>query len=380
MKLAFVTREYTKKGGVSRCVVELASRMAVRHEVHVFAWKWDKDLPGGEIKFHKVTCFSRPFFLHVLSFPFFCERILRRQRFDLVVAPLGDTLGADVVVAHSCHRAWIAIKKQNFAGWLGFLLNPLHWMALFLEAKALGKGTFRKIIAVSQKTKNDIIHYYRIPADDIQVIYNGVNTEEFSSQAQETYRTAIRQELKIAAEEVVFLFVGNECKRKGLGTILEAIRLPMEKASLKLLIIGAGDAHPYRELAKKLSIEKDVIFLGARADVQKYYSASDVFVFPTLLEPFGLVIAEAMASGLPVITSRNAGAAELIENGVSGLLLKNPENVGELQDKIFKLVRDAGLRKNMGLEAQRSIQNYSWEKITEQSLKVYSDILRIKLL
>jgi glycosyltransferase involved in cell wall biosynthesis len=101
-----------------------------------------------------------------------------------------------------------------------------------------------------------------------------------------------------------------------------------------------------------------------------FYAASDIFVLPTKMEPFGLVITEAMASGLPVITSRLAGAAELIKDGETGLLLNDPENPGELQDKIFKLTRDSDYRNNMGNNAAAAMQQYSWEKVKIEYEKV----------
>lgn len=378
MKLAFVTRGYTKIGGISRCVVELSSRLAKSNEVHIFAHYWDRSPEKSGVVFHRVPFMAGPFFLQVLSFAVWNRRVLAKENFDLVIAPLGDTFGADVIVAHSCHRAWIDLKRKSIAGWLAIILNPLHWVALFLEARMFKTRHYRKIIVVSRRTRDDLKRYYHLPESDIHVIYNGVNIEEFSSEVRKQYRDRIRAALHIAADELLFLFVANEFKRKGLAVLLEAVSLPVKKTSVKLLVIGNDNPRKYKKQACSLAIEKNVIFLGPCADIQKYYAASDCFVLPTVLEPFGLVIAEAMASGLAVITSRGAGAAELIKNGVSGLLVKNPANIGELQDEIFKLIHDTELRHSLGKNAQQTMKNYSWERIAKEYLSVYAEIIKEK--
>lgn len=369
MKIAFVTREYKKRGGISRCVVELSQQFCQDNEVHIFANSWDESLQRNNIFFRKVPIISKPFFLSVASFAFMADRALRKDKFDLSIVPLGDGLKADIFVAHSCHRSWVELKKKVFVEKLKYRLNPLHRVILFLERRNLRPGNYRKIIGISQATKNELMRYYQVPNENIGVIYNGVNTNEFLSNNQQ--RELIRRELGIAETDIVILFVAHEFKRKGLKTLLEAVALPMQKAPVKLLVIGGDKKNYYQNLAGKLAISDKVYFLGTQTDIQRFYAASNIFVFPTRLEPFGLAITEAMASGLAVITSRAAGAAELIKDGETGLLLNNPSNPGELQDKIFKLVRDREYRDKLGLKAAHFIKNYSWDRVKNEYLRFY---------
>ncbi|MDD5491396.1 MAG: glycosyltransferase family 4 protein [bacterium] len=370
MNIAFITRSYSKKGGVSRCVVELAEKFSQDHKVHIYTSQWDIPLARSNITFHQVKIIIWPFFLKVLSFVIFCARKLKNNSYELVVGPLGDVFKADILVAHSCHRAWVEMKKKNIVELLKYWFNPFHHVALFLEKTALRKGNYKKIISISRITKNDLIKYYHVPENDITVVYNGVNIEEFTPENRNRFRQGLRQELSVSDTDVLLLFTANEFKRKGLRTLLEAIALPMQNAPVKLLIVGGDSPDPYLRLINKLNINDQVCFLGSRQDIARLYAASDIFVLPTKLEPFGLVITEAMASGLPVITSRLAGAAELIKDGETGLLLLNPENPGELQDKIFKLVKDAGYRNKLGNSAAAIMQQYSWEKIKIEYEKV----------
>lgn len=363
MHIAFITRSYSKKGGVSRCVVELAEKFSRDHTVHIFTSQWDDVLGKSNIIFHRVKIIPWPFFIKVFSFVLFCSQKLKSGSFDLVIGPLGDVFSADILVAHSCHRAWVEIKKKNIQELLKYWLNPFHHIALFLEKSALKKGNYKKIISISRLTRNDLVKYYHIPETDISVIYNGVNTTEFAPGNKGRFRNELRQELGFSETDILLLFIANEFKRKGLRILLEAAALPMHNAPVKLLIVGGDSPDQYRNLIQKLGIKEQTFFTGSRQDMSRFYAACDIFVFPTKLEPFGLVITEAMASGLPVITSRLAGAAELIKDGETGLLLKDPENPGELQDKIFKLVRDAGYREKMGASAAAAMQQYSWEKV-----------------
>ncbi|MDD5132490.1 MAG: glycosyltransferase family 4 protein [bacterium] len=363
MNIAFITRSYSKKGGVSRCVVELAEKFSRDHQVHIYTGQWDSGLDKANIVFHQVKMIPWPFFLKVLSFVLFCGQKLKHSSHDLIVGPLGDAFQADILVAHSCHRSWVEMKKKNWLELLKYWINPLHQIALFLERSALQKGKYKKIISISRLTGNDLSKYYHVPAEDITVIYNGVNIEEFTPINVNSSRQDLRHELGFSDTDILLLFAANEFKRKGLRTLLEAVALPMQNAPVKLLIVGGDNPDPYMVLIKKLDIKAQVSFCGLRQDMHRFYAASDIFVLPTKLEPFGLVITEAMASGLPVVTSRLAGAAELITDGETGLLLQNPENPGELQDKILKLVKDVDYRKKIGSNAAAIMQQYSWEKI-----------------
>ena len=374
MNIAFIVRDYYKKGGVSRCVVELAERFCRDNNVHIIANRWDTALGRENITFHKTRAIPWPFFLEVLSFVWSVRQKLKNNYFDLVIGPLGDCFSADILVAHSCHRAWVEMKKRDPRERWKYWLNPLHRVALYLEGTALRKGHYRKIISISQLTKNDLIKYYHIPAEDITVIYNGVNIEEFTPLNRNTSRQELRQEIGFSEADIVLLFAANEFKRKGLKVLLEAVALPMHNAPVKLLVVGTDNPRAYAGLAGSLGIKEQVCFLGPRQDMQRVYAASDIFVFPTKLEPFGLVITEAMASGLPVITSRSAGAAELIKDGETGVLLKDPENPGELQDKIFKLVRDADRRHKLGAAAAAFIKDYSWDTIMAKTSAVYRQV------
>ena len=147
------------------------------------------------------------------------------------------------------------------------------------------------------------------------MIYNGVDTDRFTP-ANARFRSEIRQRYQIPAAAVVALFVG-EYRRKGLATIVEALGRLGDKR-VHLLAVGKGDLLHYQALAASAGISAQATFAGPAQGIEQVFGAADFFVFPTYYEPFGMVITEAMASGLPVITSRSAGAAEMITEGENG--------------------------------------------------------------
>jgi len=122
-------------------------------------------------------------------------------------------------------------------------------------------------------------------------------------------------------------------------------------------------------------VRERIIFVPHSSNLWEYYAASDIFVFPTIYEPFGLVIVEAMASGLPVITSRVAGAAALIIDGVNGLLLRASSDVNGLAAKIELLLSNAELRKTMGERARETAEKFSWDQVAQKTLEVYNTVL-----
>ena len=144
------------------------------------------------------------------------------------------------------------------------------------------------------------------------------------------------------------------------------------------MVIGRSHIAKYGEFALKFSVLDRVIFAGFVPEIKDYYAASDIFVFPTRYEPFGLVITEAMASGLPVITSEIAGAAEIMTDGRDAILLKDPTDSSEIAEAIRTLVDDDKLRASMGANARRTAEKYSWDEVARKTMEVYEEVAESK--
>lgn len=381
MKIAFIVRHYSKTGGISRYVAELVERFIQNNEVHIFTSSW-RDVKNDNIVFHKVPILSfdilKKYKKHawnnlfeVASFMVFSYFIVNYNDFDIVHAQ-GDFIGkSDIYTAHSCHKAWLNIVQKEKLSLIERIkkssLNPLHYVVLSIE-KYNVKQT-NKIIAISFGIKKEIIKYYNASEKSMVVIPNGVNLDESKLEDKKALRKAIRKKYGISKENVVLLFVGHEFDRKGLKYIIKALGI-LKK--LKLFVVGKDDPMCYLSLAEKLGVRNQVIFIGATSEVKKYYAASDVFVFPTLYEPFGLVILEAMAYELPVLTTDIPGPNELIKNEVNGFFIKRESH--DIAKKIEILSQDKELLKKMGEEARKTAEKYSWDIIAEKTFKLYKEM------
>ncbi|MFN3966284.1 MAG: glycosyltransferase family 4 protein [Endomicrobiia bacterium] len=391
MKIAIIVREYHRKGGISKVVVEIAERMAnLGYEVHIFTGNYDK-IENTKVIFHKIPIikgvvfnklglYKISKFLQGISFCIISKFYLKYDIFDIVHVN-GDTLAKfDIRMAHSCHKAWLKLANKNLKGpfdWIKKNLNPHHWRILITEKFNFTKGNYKKIIAISEITKQEIIENYNVPFGDIVVVPLGVDLNKFNPEHKKLYRSEIRNKYNISEEEIVLLFVGYDFHRKGLEFVIKAISR-LKNQDIKLLVVGRDKVWPYINLAKKINVIDKIIFVGAQNEINKFYSASDIFVFPTIYEPFGLVVIEAMASGLPVIVSKIAGSAEIITDSKDGMLIGDPKNVEEISEKLYFLIKNKELREEIGKNARITAENFSWDKITDRIINVYKEVLKNK--
>lgn len=380
MKIALVRQSYHKYGGAERYVSYLAEGLLKRgHEVHVFAREWDPRTPEGII-FHKVSTLKGPSFLKALSFAYNVRRLLEGERFDIVNS-FDRTLYQDIYRAgDGVHEEWrkrLLEITPNPLIRLSILLNPLHLSLLFLEKRIFKENSYKKIIAISKKGKEEIIKHYGVSPEDILVIYNGVDLEEFHPQNKALFREEIRKEFDIPEEEFLVLFVGSGYKRKGLKYLIEAISLLKEEKPLRVLVVAKGKKRTYLKLAKRLGVKNRIIFTGERKDLRKFYAACDLFVLPTIYEPFGNVCLETLASGLPIIVSRTSGAAEIITEGENGLLLEDPRDSQELAEKI-RLTFDNKFREKLSKNARTLAEDFTVDKNVEKTLEIYRKVAKSK--
>ncbi|HAJ63411.1 MAG TPA: glycosyl transferase, partial [Cyanobacteria bacterium UBA8543] len=215
------------------------------------------------------------------------------------------------------------------------------------------KQAFRKanvVVAVSQTIKQELIDI-GVPEEAIRVILCGVGLQEFSPGYVERKQLGLPEQVPLA------LFVGDiRINRKNLDTVLQAL---VHVPDLHLAVVGATEGSPYPQLAEQLRLSKRVHFMGYRSDVSQVMQAVDLFVFPSRYEPFGLVVLEAMASGLPVITATTTGASELI-TPECGVVLSDSEDAQALAQALLYLKNDSQLRTRMGQAAREIAQQYSW--------------------
>jgi UDP-glucose:(heptosyl)LPS alpha-1,3-glucosyltransferase len=377
MKIAILRKKYTFHGGAEGFSGSFIENLAnAGHEMHIFAIKWQGTAAHKNIHFHKVPSITFISLLRDLTFAVSSYFLLKGQRKDFDIIQTHDkTLYQDIYRAgDGCHIEWLRQrwKRTGPAGKLSIILNPYHWLVLALERSILKGHKFRKIIAISDMVKKNIIESYSVSPADIEVIYNGVDTEKFHPGNRVKYRSAIRQEYGLTDNDFVVLFVGSGFERKGVKYLIEAVESVNQPVNL--LIVGKGPESKFKNSAKR----QKIIFCGPQKDIYKYYAAADIFVFPTTYEPFGNVHLEALASGLPVITTKNSGAAEIIKDGVQGFVVREPEDIKAIAEKIQVLVSNRDQLESMGKNARHLAEEFTFEKHISRIKELYEKIISEK--
>ncbi len=368
MRFAIGLREFSKKkGGAERYLVDLCRRMAAEgHEVHVYAEHQDGE--DSEIHFHPVQTIRFPKSLRLLSFAIRATKEMGKGNYDITFG-VGNTLKADVLQPHGgVHWAWFWRSLGAYDNpilWMikfsGRVLSPKQWVSGWVEDAPYRRGSFPKVVAISDMVKQDMMKWYQIPEKRITVVYNGVDIEHFHPRNRR-YREEIRRRHGLE-DEWAILFVSNNFRMKGLVFLIKALA-KIKKAShpsFKLLILGRDRQGSYLRLAKEMGISKEVVFAGSTDEPEKYYGASDLLVHPTFYDACSLTVFEALASGLPVITTHSNGASGIITQGQEGFVLADPRDDQGLAEKIlFFLDREKVERASMA--ARRLAESYSLER------------------
>ncbi len=389
LRIAFIAFDINYQGGPAKVTAALIERFCEDHQVSVFSHTIE-GIDLSKIKYYKVPALTRPKFLACITFPASSTIILailflfRKWDFDIIYSTeYFCGFYANVLASHFCEREGLRLEKANVIEiphksiWqkLKALDHKIYRSLMaFAEGPAFGRNSSKARIVVSQRMKGEFIRHYGNAAENLIVIPNGVDLKIFTPANQPLYRDRIRQKHGISHNDLVLMFAGGDWERKGVPYIIEALSL-LPRLDVKLFTCGSGDEIFYSQLAELKQVRERIIFVSHSSRLWEYYAASDVFVFPTIYEPFGLVIVEAMASGLPVITSRVAGAADFMKDGVDCLLLNNPSNVNELATKIELLLSNAELRKTMAERARMTAEKLSWDAVAEKTLEVYNSIL-----
>lgn len=311
MKLAIVRQKYTPFGGAERFVARALDALRAQGvAVDIIARNWEDDAAG-------VKC--DPLYLgrtwRDMGFARCVQRVIASGRYDLVQSH-ERIPGCHIFRAgDGVHATWLELAGKPLT-WL----SPWHRYTLAAEAAMLRHPDLRAVICNSRMVRDDIARRFPAIADKLHVIHNGIDLEHFHPGLRALHRDAVRTKLGAGGTAPVILYVGSGYARKGVATLLEALA-HMATSSAAVWIIG-HDKHEnhYRQLARKLGVEKRVRFLGAQHDVRPFLGAADLFCLPTLYDPLPNAALEALACGLPVVTTTTCGAAEFIEPGVNGAL------------------------------------------------------------
>jgi UDP-glucose:(heptosyl)LPS alpha-1,3-glucosyltransferase len=383
LRLAVVSPFVDRRHGTERALAELLERLAREYhcEIHLFAERVeDLTVTGsktavaaesGRIVWHKVPSLPAPHLVKFLGwmaangFLRWWHRIFLGLSFDLVLSPGINCLHADVILVHVVFQR---LRELSLEEAIGEARQPgsfrdMHRRAYYALLMALERRIYsdRKtsLAAVSQRTANLLEQHFQ--RDDVRVIPNGVDAREFCISARAECRERARRNLAFRDIDFVLLLIGNDWRVKGVPTILEAMaQLPV--LPLHFLVVGNDAADPFREKANRLGVLGRCHWVPPRPEVIDFYAAADVYVSPSREDSFGLPVVEAMACGLPVITSSHAGVSALLHDGIDGFVLPDPQDTHHLARIIQQLHSDAPLRSRIGEAAARTAQDWTWDR------------------
>jgi UDP-glucose:(heptosyl)LPS alpha-1,3-glucosyltransferase len=328
LSIVLVRRGYSPTGGAEAYLKRLARGVIeAGHDVQLVA---TNDWPDDEWPFGSITHLRSK---SPIEFASELERMRAQFRFDVLFS-LERVWSCDVYRAgDGVHRAWLERRRKFELPLKRFVrsLSSKHQDLLRLEQSLFSGGNTKRVIAASQMVKDEIINLYGYPAAKIDIVRNGVPLEKFRFDPE--LREKSREELNLKPDQIALLFAGTGWERKGLVFAIEAAALCKDR-NVRLLVAGRGNERLYKTRRLRFWREEPVQFLGEIADMLRVYAATDIFILPTIYDPFSNACLEALACGLPVITTRSNGFSEIIENGVNGSIVDHAGDLLALRDAI----------------------------------------------
>ena len=319
MRLAVICRPFSFHGGVETATAGLVRALVARGGYDVDLITPAGQIPVAGVGIRRLAVPGQPSMLRQLCFALAAMRAVRNGAYD-VVQSHERCLTQDIYRAgEGCHRAYLQAMGRT-----RLQVNPQHQLLLALERRIFTLHAARHIVAISRRGKAEIERLYRTPAEKITVVYNGVDLARFHPENRKRWRADTRGALGIPQAAWLVAFIGSGFERKGLGPLMEAVAA-LRAGDVHLLVAGKGHIDLYRPLEARLGLQGAVTWIAPRPDVERLYAAADAVALPARYEPFGNVHLEALASGVPVLTSSFTGGSEVVSDGGAGAVTASLE-------------------------------------------------------
>ena len=373
MRLAIIRQRYTPHGGAERFVEGALEALLERGvAISLYTRQW----PNTRLQLIEP----------VLCNPFYIGRLWRDWSFARAVCGAVATKAPELVQSYErllccdvyragdgVHRVWLDEWLRDASAFKRWRVesNFYHRYLLDIERRLFASPWLRAVICNSKMVRDEIHERFGLSMEKLPVIYNAVNSDVFSPELKQ-HRAAVRQKLGVPDTATVFLLVGSGYARKGVATAIQALtRLP---GDTYLFVVGRDKStRPYKRLARHLGIARRVMLLGAQDDPRPFYGAADAFVLPTLYDPCPNAALEAMACGLPVVTSTKCGVAVLVTENDAGLVCA-ARDVDALARHMMTLT-DAEARRLLGARAREAVLPLTPASMTLQLVLLYRDLI-----
>ncbi len=381
MNLAFCYESVLPtRGGCETYIAGLARRLVMDgHDVHLYACRWDAAALPARLHTHPMRLAPCPRFLRPWSFSRACARALRGNDHQVTIG-FDKIVGMDVVypqgglhVASARHnllkyRSPVARALLRVLKWF----DPAHLSFCALERRQYLGSRRPLVIAISDMVREHIQEYYGLPAEDIRLVRLATDGDRLDECDRPRRRHEWRQTWGVEPDKTVGLFAALNYRLKGLEPLMHAVARLRSHTNLRLLVAGGTKTGEFEHLARRLGIADRVRFVGYCTDMRNCYFAADFFIHPTFYDPCSHVVLEAMACGLPVITTRYNGASELMHPPREGLILDDPHDHGHLAWCLSQML-DPARRAACGQAARRTASQWTFEQHYRQMLGVFTE-------
>jgi UDP-glucose:(heptosyl)LPS alpha-1,3-glucosyltransferase len=370
-KIALAMEKFSRyAGGAESYAVALASTLIEKGwDVHLYGEAWDNE--PKEAVFHKIYIPKYlPAWFKLLLFAWKHKIMVRHEPYDVIMG-FGNTIYMNVYQSHggvhqfstarkvySEKNVFLRIIKRVF-----ILLSIKYWTRAWIEAAPFRLKPRPIIIAIANMIKDDMELFFHTKPGEIEIIYNGVDTNRYNQTLRSRLRGNLRKQWGVNKNDTVFLFVSYDLKKKGIEPLVEAAANLKKSGGgdFKIVVVGGKPYHSLEKIIAKLDIKDKLVFTGRVKSTEEVYANSDVFVLPTYYDACSLVVIEAMASGLPAITTIYNGAAGIIDDGKNGYIIPHPPNSSELANKM-RLLMDNSSKHKMSKNASVKGKKYSTQK------------------
>ncbi len=376
------------RGGAETYVADLC-RVLVQggHRVNLYAETCANDcLPAG-VNVVNVPVTGRSKLDRIWSFAQNSERAMGHGSHECSVGFI-NTWAHDVIIPQGGVQAGsIRANARRFSTGLQRGLyrlsksaNPKYWHYRAIEHKQYATDHSSRFVAVSEMVRRHLEEFHHVPRARIHVIPNAIDLNRIEVSQPGAVRCAFRNRMGLEPNDLMGLFVGHNFALKGLKPLIEALGVRKHREpgrTIHILVCGGGNAAPYQRMARSLGIQDSIHFLGFYPDVRECYWSSDFFVQPTYYDPCSLVVLEALACGLPVITTEQNGAGELMTDGREGYVLTSPRAEAELIAALNRMTNDA-TRISMSSEARRLGRRQTFDDHVNRLLAIFQEVSRAR--